>query len=172
MLLISVTSANVVNVYEYIKDDREFIVIEKKDASVTKEKDVSFINIKKDEQQMVRLYENVKKHDKKLVIQENLYEIIKNDDLNAFNEFIKEEECFSIINKEFEGVKGFKYPFHQALINKSFNILLKMLSLSEIRIELVEKSGTSTIDILKMYDFEDYNLGKEVVKQYIKKTKG
>lgn len=173
ILSIITLQANSVNIYEYQEQNKKYLVIEKasKEKEVVEDK-VPFMYTEKEQKDISKLQMNVNKKSKNILIQENLYEIIKNDDISAFNNFITEKENISIINQELEIVKGFKYPFHQALINKSFNILIKMLSLSKISVELVEKSGTSTMDILKMYDFEDHRLGKEVIKKYILKTKG
>lgn len=151
----------------YIQGNSKYIVFDNKLEVQNNERVMNVKKIKTNETSFNKLEETkgVFKEE------ERLLRIIINDDVKSMSGYLLEEGSLNRINSELRSKTVFKYSFHQAIINKSYKVLLILLKTKGVQYKLVEKSGTSTMDILKMFDLENSEAGKEFMKEYYEKIK-
>lgn len=162
--LFATAQAQEIQSHEYLEKSDRYIEFKKtKDILNQKEKynKSKLKNTKKINKQEI----------KNKITEEDLINIIESDNIKYFEEYVIKKENVLKLNKKLRNKNVFRYPFHQAIINKSYKIMIKMLSIKDIEVSLVEDSGTTTMDILKMYDLENYEKGREFLKSYFKRIK-
>ncbi len=163
IITFSIAGAQEVEVNQYIENNNKYVEFKKNNK-------ISKIQNKKKKENKTKLEKKIIKENK--TSEENLVRIIEQDNEKEFKKYLLQKNAVEVLNMKLESKSVFKYPLHQAMINRSYSIMLEMVLNKDIKIDLIEESGTTTMDILKMYDYENYKLGREFIKEYSKRIKG
>lgn len=160
--------------YEYTLGSEEYFVIENvKEGSIPEvlESAVSTISIEESEEE--DYLERKRKRAADLKSEEYLIlDLVRGDRYFELKEFLGRRGALEKLNAKLTVVDTFKYPLHQAILNKSYRVLFVLLNYEGLKIDLVEDSGRTTMELMELGGYSKESLGREVIQKYLNKQKG